>query len=72
MKKFSFPDHFLYSEEDFLSMDLDYHQPIVMTEKDAIKCRGFAQSNYWYLLTEVSLPQSFTDEFVTQVESFVQ
>ncbi|MED5530625.1 MAG: tetraacyldisaccharide 4'-kinase [Pseudomonadota bacterium] len=72
MKKFSFPDHFLYSEEDFLSMDLDHHQPIVMTEKDAIKCRGFAQSNYWYLLTEVSLPQSFTDDFVTQVESFVQ
>ena len=72
VKQYSFPDHFLYTEEDFLSMDLDHHQPIVMTEKDAVKCRGFAQSNYWYLLTEVSLPRSFTDEFVTQVESFVQ
>lgn len=42
----AYPDHYAYKAEDFRSIDADI---IVMTEKDAVKCRAFAQPNYWVL-----------------------
>ena len=42
----AYPDHYAFKAEDFRSIDADI---IVMTEKDAVKCRAFAQSNYWVL-----------------------
>ncbi|MEC9300473.1 MAG: tetraacyldisaccharide 4'-kinase, partial [Pseudomonadota bacterium] len=61
----------LYSVEDLLSAGIDEHQPVVMTEKDAVKCRSFARSNYWYLSTQVCLPPTFADEFISRVETLV-
>ena len=42
----AFPDH-----HPFTAADLDFgdDHPVLMTEKDAIKCRGFARSNWWML-----------------------
>ena len=71
VKRFKFPDHHLYSVEDLLSAGVDEHQPVVMTEKDAVKCRSFARSNYWYLSTQVCLPPTFADEFISRVETLV-
>lgn len=42
----AYPDHYAFKAEDFRSIDADI---ILMTEKDAVKCRSFAQSNYWVL-----------------------
>jgi tetraacyldisaccharide 4'-kinase len=39
-------DHYAYSAEDFNQFG---QQPVVMTEKDAVKCSGFAKSNWYYL-----------------------
>ncbi|MDP6535657.1 MAG: tetraacyldisaccharide 4'-kinase [Gammaproteobacteria bacterium] len=68
MQPFSFPDHHLFSEEDFMSRGIDEHQPVVMTEKDAVKCRSFARNNYWYLSTELVLPAEFLNDFVSKVK----
>ena len=42
----AFPDHFQYR-----SYHLDFKDtlPILMTEKDAVKCGHFADQRYWYL-----------------------
>ncbi len=48
-----FPDHHLYSESD-LNFAADH--PVLMTEKDAVKCEAFAKDNWWQvpLLTHLA------------------
>jgi tetraacyldisaccharide 4'-kinase len=48
----AFPDH-----HDFQADDLRFGDelPVMMTEKDAVKCRAFARSNHWYVPVEASL-----------------
>jgi tetraacyldisaccharide 4'-kinase len=41
-----FPDHYLYQSCDIHFAD---SFPIIMTEKDAVKCRSFADERCWYL-----------------------
>ncbi len=50
----SFPDH-----HDYQSQDLDFadNLPILMTEKDAVKCRRFANQNMWYVPVTAHLPE---------------
>jgi len=45
----AFPDHHPYRAEDLEFGDL---APILMTEKDAVKCRSFAKSHYWVVAVE--------------------
>lgn len=42
----AYADHYLFQAEDFKNMDADV---ILMTEKDAVKCRSFVQANFWVL-----------------------
>jgi len=41
-----FPDHHPFTQED-LAFAGD--APVVMTQKDAVKCAAFARDNFWYL-----------------------
>lgn len=41
-----FPDHYPYRPAD---LQFEGAQAILMTEKDAVKCRAFAQPHWWYL-----------------------
>lgn len=41
-----FPDHHRFRAEDLRFAD---DLPVIMTEKDAVKCRGFAESHHWYV-----------------------
>ncbi len=51
-----FPDHHAYAAADFrFEEDL----PVVMTEKDAVKCRGFARPGFWYLPVDADLGEGF-------------
>ncbi|MDE0308884.1 MAG: tetraacyldisaccharide 4'-kinase [Acidiferrobacterales bacterium] len=54
-----FPDHHQFTERDFDSIDQD-NVTVVMTEKDAVKCRGFARDNWWY----VAIDATVSDQFV--------
>ena len=51
-KQQGFIDHKNYSEQDFAHFSDD--TPLLMTEKDAVKCAGFAKSNWWYLPVDAS------------------
>ena len=48
----TFPDHHDFQAED---VKFDDELPVMMTEKDAIKCRGFAQPNHWVVPVDVQL-----------------
>ena len=43
-------------------------QPIVMTEKDAVKCKSFAKTNFWMLTTFTEIEETFVDELVKKIE----
>ncbi len=53
-----FPDH-----HPFRAAELEFGDdaPIVMTEKDAVKCRGFAKPNFWVLPVSAVLDARFGD-----------
>ncbi|MDF1766120.1 MAG: tetraacyldisaccharide 4'-kinase [Gammaproteobacteria bacterium] len=61
--KHSFPDHHRFTQEDFSRLGLEANQPIVMTEKDAVKVGDFAQENYWFLTIRMKLPTRFLAAF---------
>ena len=42
-----FKDHHRYIERDF--EDIAHNETVIMTYKDAIKCKDFAKENWWYL-----------------------
>jgi len=56
-----FADHHSYTAADFTGLA---QQPIIMTEKDAVKCAGLAGANAWYLKINARLPAAVTDAVV--------
>lgn len=52
-----FADHASYSPESL--SDLPKEKLVIMTEKDAVKCRALAQENWWYLSVEAELSDAF-------------
>ncbi len=50
-----FRDHFAFNEQSLA----DIEGPVLMTEKDAVKCRAFAKSNWYYLPVEAELSDQF-------------
>jgi tetraacyldisaccharide 4'-kinase len=61
VERYPFADHHSFSKADFEQLNLDEFQPIVMTEKDAIKCEVFARPNFWTLKVVLTLPEGFVD-----------
>lgn len=55
-----FPDHHQYHIDDFHFAD---DLPIVMTEKDAVKCQSFARDNWFSLAVGARLPDAFWQAF---------
>lgn len=51
----TFADHHAYDRCDFVGLD---DKPIIMTEKDAVKCRGLVGDNAWYLKIEARVPSA--------------
>jgi len=56
----SFPDHYAYTPADIAFGD---SLPVIMTEKDAVKCRTFAcDERYYYLKVEALLAHELTEQ----------
>lgn len=51
-----FPDHHAFQEQDLVFAD---DLPILMTEKDAVKCQDFKLQHTWVVPLEVNLPETF-------------
>jgi tetraacyldisaccharide 4'-kinase len=60
-----FPDHHTFTAND---LQFANSLPIVMTEKDAVKCREFAQPHWFYLPVTASFPDSFWLAFQQKLE----
>ena len=54
----SFPDHHRFRSEDFSGYE---SLPILMTEKDAVKCEGIVGYDFWSISLEYCLPKAFGD-----------
>ncbi len=50
----AFADHHAFSEDE-LGLLTQADQCLLMTEKDAVKCRRFARANWWYLPVDAQL-----------------
>lgn len=51
-----FADHHVFQAKDF---DFGDTHPIIMTEKDAVKCEHLGDDRLWYLPIEAALPEVF-------------
>ncbi|HLS84248.1 MAG TPA: tetraacyldisaccharide 4'-kinase [Arenimonas sp.] len=54
----AFPDHHAYRRED---LAFTPPLPLLMTEKDAVKCRGLGLAEAWSVPVEAQLPDTFYD-----------
>ncbi len=61
----AFPDHHQFSAEDIIFED---DNPILMTEKDAVKCMDFATDKHWYVPIKAVPEQQFIDKLLTLIE----
>ncbi len=60
-----FPDHHNFDAADFAQMDKSL--PILMTEKDAVKCKNLGLKNAWYLSVDAILPAEWERDLVQRV-----
>jgi tetraacyldisaccharide 4'-kinase len=59
-----FPDHHDFERADFRGMQ----GTVLMTEKDAVKCRGLGLRDAWSVPAEAELPPGFFDALVVRLE----
>ncbi|MGS0683300.1 tetraacyldisaccharide 4'-kinase, partial [Shewanella sp. 125m-7] len=65
----AFDDHSTYSESTL--NELANGRLLVMTEKDAVKCREFAKDNWWYLAVDAKLSPSFDKQLLAKIDRLV-
>lgn len=53
LERYAFADHHQFTAAD---LALAAGRPLIMTEKDAVKCRHLAANNHWYLPIDAQLP----------------
>ncbi len=59
-----FPDHHNFNENELHFLD---HLPIVMTEKDASKCKTIDNNKIWYLAIEALVNDKFIDSVLKKL-----
>ncbi|SQB20624.1 tetraacyldisaccharide 4'-kinase [Citrobacter koseri] len=64
-------DHQSLASNDVKALVTD-GQTLVMTEKDAVKCRGFAEDNWWYLPVDARLSGEQPDALLEQLISLAR
>lgn len=59
-----FADHY-----QFVANDLNFNdgRDIIMTEKDAVKCQGFANDKMWFLPVQASISGDLEQELITKL-----
>ncbi len=60
-----YPDHHAFTGTELC---VDDAHPILMTEKDAVKCRQFAVQHAWYLPIEAVLSEDFAQTLLTRLQ----
>ena len=65
-KTVALADHQALTEQDVSAL-LAPGQSLIMTEKDAVKCRAFAGANWWYLPVDAHFPDAQAQELLQQL-----
>ena len=65
IERHPFPDHYPFSASDLAPIG---QETVLMTEKDAVKCRALAGDDWWYLPVAARLPTVFTESVLDSVE----
>ena len=60
----AFPDHHVYAAKD---IEFGDELPVLMTEKDAVKCRAFARGEEWAVPVDAVLPASLFDAIAAKL-----
>lgn len=60
----SFPDHYPFKKMDIYFND---QLPVIMTEKDAVKCNAIADTRHWFLPIEANLPIEFGQSLLNRL-----
>ena len=58
----SYADHHQFSESDIP------RETVLMTEKDAVKCKGFAHDDWWYLPVNAKLTEQFKQQLLSKLD----
>lgn len=61
----AFPDHYPFKKTD---LDFGEIQPIIITEKDAVKCQRFYLHNVWYQPIKAILDNQFIEQLLVMLE----
>ncbi|MDB6062816.1 MAG: lpxK [Verrucomicrobiaceae bacterium] len=64
-------EHPFSDHHGFVAGDLQFGDelPVVMTEKDAVKCAAFANQQHWYLRVDATLPDSLITALVVKLRA---
>ena len=62
-------EHPFADHHPFVAADLDYGDdaPVLMTQKDAIKCAAFARPHFWQVPVRAELAAAFFDDLATRI-----
>jgi tetraacyldisaccharide 4'-kinase len=69
-KAVTFNDHHKFAENDFTSAPFAEQSVVVMTSKDAVKCRAFAKDDWWALNVEFKLPKMLVDSVIKLTQDY--
>lgn len=65
-REVAFADHQEYSHAQLAALTKP-QQTLLMTEKDAVKCRAFAQPDWWYLPVDAVLPTEQAEQLMQKI-----
>jgi tetraacyldisaccharide 4'-kinase len=60
-KTHNFPDHYPFALKD---IEFDDNKPVLMTEKDAVKCSQFANAKHWFVPVQAVPDPIFGQQFL--------
>ncbi len=66
-------EHAFVDHHRFTLAELDFGDelPLLMTAKDAVKCRAFAQAHWWRVPVQADLPNTFHDELARRIDALI-
>jgi len=64
-------EHAFADHHAFVPADLDFNDalPVLMTDKDAVKCQYFAQPHWWRVPVHADLPEAFYAALCARIEA---
>ncbi|SFE76852.1 lipid-A-disaccharide kinase [Phytobacter palmae] len=71
VKTVALADHQALSRKDVSAL-LEPDQTLIMTEKDAVKCRAFADKNWWYLPVDAHLENKQAEKLLQELLTLVR